>query len=484
MDACAALLTDNARVARSLGLTEYFGQGAEVSVAGAEGSVDVGEDEQLPNCFFTDQRPCFYPTYPTTEFLGKCVPVPPTNLSAAQVIGFPGNGTAYLLASDFMASPVGLVGDVVAELAQTWRVVVAFSCSAVPLGLLWLLLLRGFATCLLLTILVSLLGGMLFITLLAWDKAGVTSISALLFPTLAAQLAQMPVSTTGAYAIALVFSVLTCLMFLTMVVMGKRFLVAVRLIQEAARAVGQVPSILLVPLTNIPALLLLAVWVSGAGLLLASAGDFDPVLGAYSYALSPPAAQRCADRVLLQNPLVALAMVGGEQRQVTYEISTREAERLCVVYQDPARAIDGWRLRVSSKLARLPPTYNASVDAEALVSSIDYGNWAREAGVVSNYSFEGWLLGGYRYDLPFTVSDYYQYYWGYHLLLCLWTYTFTTTAAVMIIAGAVGHWYFRYSSMYMRICACIVLAVLAVLLPAQELAAHRALTESSGGLSS
>jgi hypothetical protein len=41
----------------------------------------------------------------------------------------------------------------------------------------------------------------------------------------------------------------------------RRGLVAVRLIQEAARAVSDMPSLLLVPLTNIPALLLLAVWV-------------------------------------------------------------------------------------------------------------------------------------------------------------------------------------------------------------------------------
>ena len=432
------LLTDNERVARGLGLIEFYAQDAQVTVARA------AEDQQLPNCLFSKQRPCFYPTYPTTEFLGKCVPVPPTNLSAAQVMGFPGNGTAYLLASDFMSSPVGLVGDIVAELAQTWQVVVGFSCSAVPLGLLWLLLLRTAATCLLLTIFVALLAGMLVITLLAYDKAAVTNISGMVAPTLAAQVAQIPVSTTGAFAVAIVFSVLTGLVFLFMVAMGRRFLVAVRLIQEAARAVGQVPSILLVPLTNIPALLLLAIWGCGAGLLLASAGDFDPVLGAYSYALSPAAALRCADRVLQKNPLVASHTVGGGQREVTYEISTREAERLCVVYQDPVRAIDGWRLRVSAMLARLPPQQNASADLEAIVSSIDYTNWAREAGAVSNNTFEGWLLGGYRYDLPFTVSDYYRYYWAYYLLLCLWTYTFTTSAAVMIIAGAVGHWYFRY----------------------------------------
>ena len=50
----------------------------------------------IPNCFFSKERPCYYPSYPTTDFLGKCVPVPPANLTAAQVIGFPGNGTGTL----------------------------------------------------------------------------------------------------------------------------------------------------------------------------------------------------------------------------------------------------------------------------------------------------------------------------------------------------------------------------------------------------
>jgi hypothetical protein len=80
----------------------------------------------------------------------------------------------------------------------------------------------------------------------------------------------------------------------------------------------------------------------------------------------------------------------------------------------------------------------------------DDDSWASDEVHASNMTLEGWLLGDFRYDLPFTVSDYYQYYWLYHVLLALWTYTFTTTAAVMIIAGAVGHWYFRMEGMAMR----------------------------------
>jgi len=96
---CPGLLTDDLRVARGLGLVENFG-GADAGQDGSareSGSVVVaGAEEIIPNCFFSKQRPCYYPSYPTADFLGKCVPIPPTNLSAAQVMGFPGNDSLSL----------------------------------------------------------------------------------------------------------------------------------------------------------------------------------------------------------------------------------------------------------------------------------------------------------------------------------------------------------------------------------------------------
>jgi len=155
-------------------------------------------------------------------------------------------------------------------------------------------------------------------------------------------------------------------------------------------------------------------------------------------------------------------------RYLTVTSSSAEAQRLCVVYQValhsralsilplsvspslshplylvhqyPQTAVEAWQVRVAAKLARLPPPPTNSteppVDVQQVVSSIDYGNWARERGAGANSSWvEGWVMGGFRAHLPFNVADYYQYYWLYHLLLSLWTYTFTTTAAVMIVAG-------------------------------------------------
>ena len=172
---------------------------------------------------------------------------------------------------------------------------------------------------------------------------------------------------------------------------------------------------------------------------------------------------KCAERVLDANPMAAATTVdvpvwGGRagevrrvERAVAHNISLAEAERLCVVYQDPERAVMGWEIRVAAKLARYTPPTNAT-DAEVKAVDVgdilsgDYGAWNAKG----NTSLESWLMGDFRHDLPFTVSDYYHYYWLYHLLLSLWTYAFTTTGAVMIIAGAVGHWYFRTEEMALR----------------------------------
>ena len=89
------MLADNQRVARALGLIEAFGGDADAggSAAAADEreaalvgtAAEEERDTDLPNCFLSRARPCYYPTYPTVEFLGKCVPVPPTDLRAAQV---------------------------------------------------------------------------------------------------------------------------------------------------------------------------------------------------------------------------------------------------------------------------------------------------------------------------------------------------------------------------------------------------------------
>ena len=215
----------------------------------------------------------------------RCVPVVPENLTAAQVMGFPRNGTAYLLASHFIASPAGLLGDAVGELAQNWRVILAFTACGLLVGLVWLVLLRFAAVCFIMGLMLLLQTGLVGVTLLAWDKTQHTQLFASI-PGVTSALASISLSGSVAHTVAILLSVITLVTFLLLLVMASRILVAVRLIQEAARAVSDMKSILLVPLSNVPLLLALALWVGSGSLLLASAGDFDSVLGAYSYGVS------------------------------------------------------------------------------------------------------------------------------------------------------------------------------------------------------
>ena len=48
--------------------------------------------------------------------------------------------------------------------------------------------------------------------------------------------------------------------------------------------------------------------------------------------------------MLARNPLNASAVVDGVERKVSYAVTSFEAERLCVVYKEPARAVAGWQV--------------------------------------------------------------------------------------------------------------------------------------------
>ena len=76
---CPDGLSDNLRVARALGLIERSASGDAERAGEESAGVLVGAEEQMPNCFLSKERPCFYPSYPTAEFLGRfslfCDPV-------------------------------------------------------------------------------------------------------------------------------------------------------------------------------------------------------------------------------------------------------------------------------------------------------------------------------------------------------------------------------------------------------------------------
>jgi len=367
---------------------------------------------------------CFYPTYATIDIMFKCVPMLPRNLTHTEALGFSASQEAFTSAARFIAAPVGLLGSVVSELQVTWRIILWACAGAVVLAFLWLVLLRSFALLLIVSFSLLLLLASGGLTLLAWDKAGmiaVTGVSA----DLNDGLDSVELSPAIAKVIAVILSFATLLLLLLACCFAKRILVAVRLIQEAAKAVIDIPSIIFFPLSTLLSLILLCVLAVSGGLFLASAGEYDPVLGSYSYASSSfLRSSNCADTVVSKNPL-EIPNSGGE----AYTMSMPEAERFCVVYDGEAdAALEGWRLSVE---ARVRAAGTTNFNATALASG------------PASRTVQDWFGGGFRQDLPFMVSDYYKFMWLYHIFSMLWTYCFTTCCLSMVIGGAIGHWYYR-----------------------------------------
>ena len=228
--------------------------------------------------------PCFYPTYPTIEAFYKCVPVPPPVLALSELEGFPAEARIYTAAARFVAAPLGALGNAAGELHVTWPYIAGSTGVALVFALVWLALLRYFTLCLVVTVGTAVLGGALGVTLLAWDKQGAIAITR--GNALEAVLASIEISPSGALAAAVGLSIGTALLFLLAVFLARRVLVAVRLIQEASRAVADMPSVLAFPLSTLLSLALLTVLAATAALFLASAGSFDPAMGAFT--LVPP----------------------------------------------------------------------------------------------------------------------------------------------------------------------------------------------------
>mmetsp|Transcript_34354 Transcript_34354/g.53599 ORF Transcript_34354/g.53599 Transcript_34354/m.53599 type:complete len:415 (-) Transcript_34354:1174-2418(-) len=322
---------------------------------------------------------------------------------------------------------MGWVGSILAELQITWHVILGGRAVAVLLGFVWLMLLRTFALCLVVTFGLLFLLSCIAISLLAWDKAGVIGV-ANLSDDLERSIDTIKVSSGAAQVLATVFSVITGILLILAFCFTRRILVAVRLIQEAARTVIDIPSIMFFPCTTFISLTMLAIMSFVGGLYLASAGEFDPVLGSYSYASTfAMQGSDCAVQVLDSNPL-KIDYSGSEHM---YNISSAEAERFCVVYDgDGEKAIQGWRMSAQSRIAT-----QDSINMTAL----------SQGG--RSMTVEDWLGGGFKEDLPFRASDYYAYVWLYHIFVTLWTYCFNTACLAMVIAGAVGHWYYREEGM-------------------------------------
>lgn len=231
----------------------------------------------------------------------------------------------------------------------TWKVVLSLCFLAVVLGFVWLLMLRGCAMILVFGTIFLFSLCLIGITLLAWDKAGMLEV-AHVYNELAERLDSIKISGPVAETIAIVITVCTGCFLLLVCCMFRRIRIAVRLIQESAKAVHEMPSTILFPLTTMVFAALLAVWAVIVGLYIASAGDFDPMSGTYSYATmfaNSPQKQNCANELFAKNPF--LLEVNGKNS--SYLMGRTEAENYCVVYDgNSTLARLGWELSASERV--------------------------------------------------------------------------------------------------------------------------------------
>ena len=301
----------------------------------------------------------------------------------------------------------------------TWRVIIALCFLALFLGFFWLLMLRGCAMFLIMGTILAFAVALIGLSLLAWDKAGMIRIASI-YNELAVHVDAVELSGPWAEAVAVIITAIAVAYLLLVCCMFKRIRIAVRLIQESARAVVEIPTMVLFPVSTFFAFLLLCTWTVIIGTYLASAGEFDPVLGSYSYAARVRLAgkQGCADGLEAMNPL----WLSVEGRNQSYVMGRAEAERLCVVYGSNAtEALAGWEMSAAER-----------VRTGGLGGVSDLKPEGRDMSV------KDWFGGGFRQDLPFDVVDFYQWFWAYHVFAFLWTYMFLLSCLFMSISGAVG----------------------------------------------
>mmetsp|Transcript_28376 Transcript_28376/g.91793 ORF Transcript_28376/g.91793 Transcript_28376/m.91793 type:complete len:812 (+) Transcript_28376:657-3092(+) len=411
---CPSTLSDDPSLSISLGL--YRGV--------------LSSETKQTNCLTTDKHnsSCFFPTYPSINILWKCVPLAPKDLREASRIGFASSAVAYTLANQFIASPVGLLGDIISELQTTWRVMVLCAVGLVILCFLWLLFLRVWARYFVVFLIVSLLLGSIYASYLAWRRAGMFSSSDAVSRQLGIPASSLKLSPFASQIFAIVFTIISGMVLLLLIAFCQRMMVAVRLIEEGARAVTDMPSLAFFPLSLLVSVLLLYAWSGLLGLFLLSSSRYDVVLGTYEkLVISPTEKDSCMQTLLSSNPL----NVTVNSRTFSHSLSFQEAGRLCVLYSaNSTMAIQGWQLGISTRLERAGGNYTG---AEEMIA----GSAARAPDL------KGWMLGGFASSLPFKVSEVSEILWVLHVFLTCWSLAFVASSFKMIIAGAVGHWYYR-----------------------------------------
>ena len=257
---------------------------------------------KLDNCFAptANSTDCWYPTYPTSDVVFKCIPSLPVNLTDDQKrmlteAGLPIGGADFGSALGPLSNPAGEIGVWASELNQTaWLLGVAFALAMI-MGFIFLLLIRLFAVPIVWTAMVGLFVMSILSTLLLWDRAGVIPLTATMDEKIGSNMTALAAAagedvagdasadTTLVTTAATIMTIFTVVYVVLFVMMFKRIMIAVKVVVEACKALAAMPFLVLQPVCTMVSLAILYVWTAIVTLYFMSAGEFDVTTGQFVY---------------------------------------------------------------------------------------------------------------------------------------------------------------------------------------------------------
>ena len=290
-DVCSSALSQQQKVNKEKMFYLERNRGSQVTAQG-----------KLDNCFAptANSTDCWYPTYPTSDVVFKCIPSLPVNLTDDQKrmlteAGLPIGGADFGSALGPLSNPAGEIGVWASELNQTaWLLGVAFALAMI-MGFIFLLLIRLFAVPIVWTAMVGLFVMSILSTLLLWDRAGVIPLTATMDEKIGSNMTALAAAagedvagdasadTTLVTTAATIMTIFTVVYVVLFVMMFKRIMIAVKVVVEACKALAAMPFLVLQPVCTMVSLAILYVWTAIVTLYFMSAGEFDVTTGQFVY---------------------------------------------------------------------------------------------------------------------------------------------------------------------------------------------------------
>ena len=290
---------------------------------------------------------------------------------------------------------MGTISTAFSTLIAYWPVLLGCAIIAMLMGFVWLIFLRMFVKIMVLVTIFALALFLIGVTVLFWAKAGKIDFSTVpvAAATDAATQASSGVALTQQEAeyVAIAMSVITAVYLLLLIVMLKRILIACAIIQEAAKALGAMPTIIFWPVVTFFSVALLSLWWIIVAAYLASAGEFDPKTMTFKIS-----ATKCVDTLVADGAGQAYA------------------ESTCSIYKGDT---------ATAQLAYAEA--KGSANFTSIATSTQVTAFASQYGVTLN-------------------ADTYNYFILYHIFGFLWTYAFTLGVSYMTLAGAYATWYWTF----------------------------------------